>query len=165
MHHREKHLTTNTAVLAKRVLTNCEVFERGLPEKPFNISELNILPDESLYFLFPSEDAITLDSDFVKNHVGLKIHLIVPDGSWRQAKKFHRREKSFSNITCVKLPDGFLSQYKLRKEPRADGLCTYEAIASALLILENSELLYDKLMETFNLMVSRFIKSRYHFHE
>ncbi len=165
MHHREKHLTTNTAILAKRMLTKCEIFERGLPDRPFDIADLAIASNEDLYFLFPSVDAVVLDREFVQKNKGKSIHLIVPDGSWRQAKKFHRREKSFSNIKCIKLPEGFLSQYKLRKEPRPDGLCTYEAISGALLMLEESEPLYNKLMDTFNIMVERFLKSRYYFHE
>ncbi len=164
MHHREDHLTTNTATLANLVLKNSQLVRRGLPERPFQVNDLNITENEMPLFLFPHIDAIELNQDFLDNNVGKKFHLIVPDGTWSQAKKVYRRESGLSHIPCVKLPKVPPSNYKLRKTPREDGVCTYEAIMYAMGILESKET--ENLMtETFLVMVDRFIKSRTSFHD
>jgi DTW domain-containing protein YfiP len=163
MHHREEHLTTNTAKLATRMLKNSKICMRGLIDHPFVLSDLDILDDETPYFLFPSTDAAILDEKFIELNTDKKIHLIVPDGTWNQAKKVYRREKDLHFIKCVKLPNGISSHYRLRKAPRADGVCTFEAISYSLNILE-SNTIHQKLMHVFDVMVERFIKARYTFH-
>jgi DTW domain-containing protein YfiP len=163
MHHREKHLTTNTATLTTKILSNSKIVLRGLPGKIFNFEDLNIENDETPYYLFPHEDAIIIDEKFVKDNKDKKIHLIVPDGTWSQAKKVYRREESLHHIKCVKLPDGIKSEYKLRKSPREDGVCTFEAISHSLKILESVDN-HNQMMTMFNKMVQQFIKARYTFH-
>lgn len=164
MHHREDHLTTNTATLIQLVLNNSQIARRGLPEKPFKLEDLNITSDETPLFLFPHEDAIELNQDFLEKNKDKKFHLIVPDGTWNQAKKVYRREPTLAHIPCVKLPPVPASQYYLRKTPRADGVCTFEAIMYAMGIIESKET--ERLMQkTFQIMVERFLKSRTSFHE
>jgi DTW domain-containing protein YfiP len=163
MHHREKHLTTNTATLAIKTLKNSKLVMRGLPEKPFTIDQLELADDEIPFFLFPNEEAEVINEDFINRYKDKKLHLIVPDGTWSQAKKVYRREKSMHQIKCLKLPDGIKSVYKLRKTPREDGVCTFEAISHSLKLLESNEL-YINLMSIFQVMVERFIKARYTFH-
>lgn len=162
MHHREEHLTSNTATLANKILTNSQLLMRGLPEKPFNFSDLNCSTSELPLYLYPHENALELNNQnfsFEKQ----KIHLIIPDGSWAQARKVYRREKSMEAIQCVKLPTGFTSEYRLRKTHIPDGLSTYEAIARALGIIENTEV-ENKMMDIFRVMVTRMVKSRTTFH-
>jgi DTW domain-containing protein YfiP len=158
MHHREEHLTSNTATLANKILPNSQLYMRGLPEKPFLFSDLNILADEQLLYLYPHEDAIELNNtnfSFLKNN----IHLIVPDGSWTQARKFYRRVPGLEAAQCVKLPTGFTSEYLLRKTHIQDGLSTFEAIAHALGIIENLDS-EKKMMDIFRIMVARMVNSR-----
>ncbi len=158
MHHREKHLTSNTAKLAELTLTNARIYQRGLPETPFSLDELKITPDTLPLYLFPDEDAALLDEEFLKNHPG-PYHLIVPDGTWNQAKKVRRREPGLSEIMCVKLNDTVKGEYKLRRGVRDDGVCTFEAIAYALEVLENKTVSED-LLRQFRIMNNRVAKSR-----
>jgi DTW domain-containing protein YfiP len=65
--------------------------------------------------------------------------LVVPDGSWSQARKIARRDPLAQGAEHVTLPPGAPSRYGLRRSPRAGGLCTLEAIARALGILEGGE--------------------------
>jgi len=160
MHHRETHLNTSTAIVANRILKNSKIVLRGLPEKHFEYADLKIADDEIPYYLFPTDDAILLDDDFVKNHQGKKVHLIVPDGSWTQAKKVYRREKCLHHIPCVKLSTLRKSEYELRKSPREDGVCTFEAIAYALGAIE-SDKLEKEMIEVLKVMVDRFKRARY----
>ncbi len=166
MHHREEHLTSNTAVLTARVLKNASIVKRGLPEKFFSLADLDIKSDEVPLFLFPSEEARTIDDDFLVDMQNKKIHLIIPDGTWNQAKKVYRREKELHHIPLVKLDLSGLhsSQYLLRKSPRSDGLCTFEAIAFALKKLESEEV-FHHMDFVFSTMVKRFLKARTHFYD
>ncbi|MGZ3789196.1 MAG: tRNA-uridine aminocarboxypropyltransferase [Bacteriovorax sp.] len=158
MHHREKHLTSNTAKLATLTLSNATIYERGLPEAPFSLEHLNITPEARPLYLFPDEDAIELNAEFKNTHPG-PYHLIVPDGTWNQAKKVRRREPGLSDILCVKLSDEVKGEYKLRRGVRDDGVCTFEAVAYALEVLEDPEVAND-LLRQFRIMNNRVAKSR-----
>lgn len=158
MHHREKHLTSNTAKLATLTLSNAQIFQRGLPETPFSLEHLNLGPGVLPLYLFPDEDALELNEEFLLNHPG-PFHLIVPDGTWNQAKKVRRREPGLSDIMCVKLSESVKGEYKLRRGVREDGVCTFEAIAYALLVLENKTV-SDDLLRQFRIMNNRVAKSR-----
>lgn len=162
MHHREEHLTSNTATLANKVLPNSQLFMRGLPENPFQFADLNSHEDELLLYLYPHENALELNAHNF-SFTEKKIHLIVPDGSWAQARKVYRREKGMDQVQCVKLPPGFTSEYRLRKTHIPDGLSTYEAIARAMGIIESTEV-ENKMMEVFRVMVARMVSSRTTFH-
>lgn len=159
MHHREKHLTSNTANLARLVLKKCQIIMRGLPGKIFDIKELNIDPEETPLYLFPHDDAIELTPEFVQT-LKKPVHLIVPDGTWSQAVKTYRREPSLHHIQCVKLPAGITGNYRLRKSSdRESGVCTYEAIMHALKALEIVDPL-PQMQQTFDVMVERTIRGR-----
>lgn len=163
MHHRERVLTSNTANLAKMALEKCDIFYRGQLDKPFKIEDLNIQEDEVVIYLFPHEGAVDLDEAFLEKYKDKKFHLVVPDGSWNQAVKFHRREKGLSEIMCVSLPPGRPGRYRLRKSNHENKLSTFEAIARALGILENNSELEDDLDRMFDTMVERIIHSRNHY--
>ena len=159
MHHREKHLTSNTANLARLMLQKCKIIMRGLPGKIFDIKELEIKEEEIPLYLFPHEDAIELTPEYVAT-LKKPVHLIVPDGTWSQAVKTYRREPSLHGIQCVKLPDGIVGNYRLRKSAnRESGVCTYEAIMHALDIIEGSGI-KDKMEPVFDVMVERTIRGR-----
>jgi len=163
MHHREKHLTSNTAKLATLTLSNAQIFQRGLPDKPFSIEQLNLEEGVLPLYLFPDEDAVLLDENFLQNYPG-PYHLIVPDGTWNQAKKVRRREPGLSDLLCVKLSDNVKGEYKLRNSVREDGVCTFEAVIHALEVLENKEVALD-LLRQFRLLNERVAKSRSGLHE
>ena len=172
MHHREEHLTSNTVNLALMTMENAEIHLRGLPDKPFKVSDLKV--DEEKFiplFLFPEDDAIELNPENLKqlNPKNLPIQLIIPDGTWSQAKKVYRRDFVLLNdtnhrIPAVKLPMGIEGKYLLRKSPRENGLSTFEACAWALEIIENNKELSKELLQMFSIMVERMVKTRRNFH-
>lgn len=158
MHHREKHLTSNTANLARLVLPECKIIMRGLQGKTFDISECEIGEATPLY-LFPHEGAIELTPEYLAT-LKKPIHLIVPDGTWSQAVKTYRREPSLAHVQCVKLPPGDPGQYKLRKSSnRENSVSTYEAIARALAVLEYPEI-EAEMQRVFDIFVDRTIRGR-----
>jgi DTW domain-containing protein YfiP len=160
MHHRETHLTSNTANLACLALPNCKISLRGLPDKPFSIESIGLTQDEMALYLFPHEDALELTTEFFENNRDKKFHLIVPDGTWSQAVKFYRREEGLQGVQCVKLPPGAPGRYKLRKSSDENRLSTYEALARALGILENDERVLIELDRMFDVMVDSVVRGR-----
>ncbi len=160
MHHRELHLTSNTANLAKLVLPNCEISLRGLPDKRFSADSLQLNSAETPLYLFPHEGAMELTPEFMTINADKNFHLIVPDGSWSQAVKFYRREEGLAGIQCVSLPPGAPGRYKLRKSSDENKLSTFEAITRALGILEQNPELQNKMELIFDTMVERVVRGR-----
>lgn len=134
MHQKETLLTSNTSSLALKMLENSELLIRGGKEPLEFAPKIGHQP----LFLFPSEDSQVLTKEYV-NNFKKPIQLVVPDGTWRQAKKFHRREPSLSMLPTVRIEGGLEHIYTLRKSPVEGGVCTLEAIALALGIIEGEE--------------------------
>jgi DTW domain-containing protein YfiP len=157
MHYRETHLSTNTAKLARVALEDSEIRIRGEKERPMSNEGL-LTPDRQSLYLFPSKDALTLTPELVASF-GKPITLIVPDGSWRQAKRVGRREPALASVPHVKLPQGALSTYRLRREPNAESVCTFEAISRAFGVIEGAKV-QERLEHLFDVMVERLLWSR-----
>ena len=139
MHHREYHLTSNTGRLAKNTLPNCKIILRGFKDTPINWDEI-LKQDEETFVLFPSDQATEARKE---NLIGgeKNIHIIVPDGSWRQASKVYKREHRLQHLKCLKLPEkNYVSNYFLRKAPQENYLCTYEAMSKVVEEIESSDL-------------------------
>lgn len=156
VHHREKWLTSNTAHFANLCLSNSRLLMRGLPDDDISYEQL-ISGDREPIFLFPDDDAIELDDSFPHANY----HLIVPDGTWRQAKKFKRRIPEFKNIKTVKLPVGRPSRYLLRRQGHEEGLSTFEAIARALGFIEKEPKVEKHLDDIFKVIVKNTMMSRF----
>ena len=58
MHHREKHLTSNTARLAANTLERCEIRMRGLKDKPLDPTGI-IEENRQPLLLYPGKEAHT----------------------------------------------------------------------------------------------------------
>lgn len=161
MHTRERRLTTNTARLALAILPHSKLVWRGLVHDPVDAQDCIKEGFQSL-FLFPYEHAEPLSVDILDS-ISLPINLIVPDGSWRQAAKFGKRitglQSPRNNVRWVKLPPGPPSQYFLRKEPTPESVCTFEAIARAIGILESAGI-QKEMEKIFQLKVQRTLQTR-----
>ena len=161
MHHGEARTSSNTGRLAHALLKNSEVRLRGAPDNPFRADGW-VGPEHETLILFPTETAQNLTPEFVTKLSGKPVTLIVPDGNWSQARKVLLREEALKSATAVKLPPGPPSQYKLRRPPRIEAVCTIEAIARAMRVLEGArgEEVESHLLTGFNRMVERVLWSR-----
>lgn len=158
VHVRELKLTSNTAHFVNKLLPkNSELFIRGKVNETFSAQSV-LKKDFREIFLYPHEDAVELNDSFLAKYPG-PYHLIVPDGNWHQARKVRQREEGFKNLMAVKLPQGITTEYKLRKAPHPEWVCTYEAIAYALGVLEGKEV-QDKLLSFFRHWVKTAIFNR-----
>jgi DTW domain-containing protein YfiP len=157
MQRSERKLLTNTGILAHRVLTNSQIIFRGHESRQIIKREdfLNDAKNENTFILFPTDHAVELNDSFLKNHPG-PLTLICPDGHWGQAKRVVRREPSLQNIPFVKLPQGSISNYRLRRNQLENHVCTMEAIMLALGLIEGLAV-QNAMEEIFNKMVTRLL--------
>lgn len=148
-HRKEVHKSSNTGLIATRMLEGASFVVRGRydvePERePVSLEGLRRL------VLFPASDAALLDRSMARDPVAL----VVPDGNWTQARKMMRRDALAEGAEPVVLPPGPPSRYGLRRNAREGGLCTIEAIARAMGILEGPEV-EARLLAVFEQFVDR----------
>lgn len=152
MHRGEAVTSTNTGRLAARVLEGASVRVRGLvdgrPPEP--------IPEGRRLVLFPQADARVLG---VADATGEPVVLLVPDGTWSQARRLLRRDDDFDGAEPVTLPVAAPSRYRLRRHPLAGALCTLEAIAQALAVLEGPDV-EERLMVVLDRFVERALRAR-----
>lgn len=134
IHYREMRRTSNTGSLAVHALENSNLIVRGQNKTKLDLSSL-ISSDYETCLLYPSEQSVNL-ADFKSER---PIHLIVPDGSWRQASKVGIRHPELAHLPRVTLKIKNEAKHHLRKEHFEEGMSTLEAIAHALQILEGDE--------------------------
>ncbi len=156
MNKREIKVPTNTGRLASQALPHSVILSRGVEDEPYDLAE-HLPQDRPGILLYPSEDAILLTEEWVAANG--PFHLVVPDGNWRQTSKMRRRDPIMATLPCVRLPPGPPSSYRVRKESKAEGLATIEAIARTLGILEGP-FVQKALEDIFDLMVTRTLASR-----
>ncbi|MBX3021920.1 MAG: DTW domain-containing protein [Bdellovibrionales bacterium] len=157
IHYRELRRTTNTGRLAVKALSNSSMHVRGQERETLDLSSL-LLPEYENLLFFPSDDAIALTSEYV---AGLRkpIHLLVPDGNWRQASKVHSRHKELSSLVRVKINEPNTAKYFLRAESSPEGMATLQAIASALRVTEGEEA-FRALNALYLLKLGRTLQGR-----
>jgi DTW domain-containing protein YfiP len=158
VHVSELRLTSNTAQFVEKILPqSAEIFIRGRVNDTFSGDPIVAREGKAL-FLFPSEDSLELNDEFLKNNPG-PYNLIVPDGNWNQAKKVKTREAKFHDIQAVRLPSGLVGEYKLRKAPQPEWVSTYEAVAYALGVLEGKPI-QEHMLAFFRTWVQATLNSR-----
>jgi DTW domain-containing protein YfiP len=171
LHQAELHKTTNTGRLALSCLPSSALALRGRPTGPAALPGappaivterpmlspapgwLGQMPRPVL--LYPHPEAAPLDHF----RDGDPVTLIVPDGTWSQAVRTRKRIPDLDRVPCAHLPDGLISQYRLRHAPHAGQVSTLEAIAHALGILEDPGL-REALLAVQRLMTERTLQTR-----
>lgn len=78
--------------------------------------------------------------------------LVVPDGTWRKARKLLHLNPALAALPRVSLAEGMASRYRLRKAPGEGALSTIEAIAAALDELEAPRT-HEALLKPFDALI------------
>jgi DTW domain-containing protein YfiP len=78
--------------------------------------------------------------------------LVVPDGTWRKARKLLHLNPLLAQLPRVFLENAPPSRYRLRKAPGPDALSTLEAIVHALHTLEPGRS-FDALLRPFDALI------------
>lgn len=78
--------------------------------------------------------------------------LIVPDGTWRQARRLVRDNPGLATLPRLALPAGLRSRYTVRRACFEAALASVEAIAAALDVLD-APARHDALLAPFDALV------------
>ena len=163
LHQLEARKTSNTGRLAHRCLPNSELHLRGsLREEGVRRDDTHEAPAwlrnaARPLLLFPDPDAQPLTPLLAAGEPPLT--LVVPDGTWSQAIRARKRIMGLGAIPCAMLAGNLVSDYRLRRDPRAGRLSTMAAIAHALGVLEGVTV-RDALLDVHRLAVERTLYSK-----
>jgi len=157
VHHRELRRSSNTGLLALRALVNSEMRIRGETKDVLDLSDL-ITSRYRTFLFYPSENAVELNKELVAQDP-TPIQLIVPDGTWRQARKVHYRHPELNNVERVKIRTPNRSMFQLRAQHKPERMGTLQAIAQGLGVIEG-DLVEAQLMKLYHVKVERTLIGR-----
>jgi len=143
----------NTARLAALGLNNAEL---RVGEVFDGLDELLATPGYRAALLFPGDQAQVLTAYTEVDDQPLL--LIVPDGTWRKARKLLYLNPMLAALPRVTLGAVAPSRYRLRKAPEAGALSTLEAVVEALNMLEQP-VSFDALLKPFDALIEGQIKA------
>ena len=136
----------NTARLAALGLRNAELRVGEVFE---DLPQLLEQPDYRACLLFPGEESVALGA-YAPDEKPLL--LVVPDGTWRKARKLLHLNPLLAALPRVSLNGAAPSRYRLRKAPQEGALSTIEAITAALDVLEAPQR-FDALLRPFDALI------------
>ncbi|WP_335943645.1 DTW domain-containing protein [Pseudomonas sp. G166] len=136
----------NTARLAALGLNNAELVVGEVFE---DLPSLLNPPGYRARLLFPGDEAQPLQA-YVSSDEPLL--LVVPDGTWRKARKLLHLNPLLAALPRVALAEGGVSRYRLRKAPGPGALSTVEAIVQALQTLE-APTRFEPLLRPFEALI------------
>jgi len=136
----------NTARLAALGLNNAELIVGEVFE---DLPALLNRPGYRARLLFPADDAQPMQAYAASDEPLL---LVVPDGTWRKARKMLHMNPLLAALPRVTLAEGGVSRYRLRKAPGPGALSTIEAIVQALQTLE-APASFDPLLKPFEALI------------
>lgn len=145
-HPSEVNHALNTARLAALGLNNAQLVVGEVFE---DLATLLNPPGYQARLLFPADDAQPLQTYGPGDQPLL---LVVPDGTWRKARKLLYLNPLLAALPRVTLADGGVSRYRLRKAPGPEALSTVEAIAQALQLLE-APASFEPLLKPFEALI------------
>lgn len=145
-HPSEVNHALNTARLAALGLVNAQLVVGEVFE---DLQTLLNPPGYQARLLFPGEEAQSLQT---YGPSGEPLLLVVPDGTWRKARKLLHLNPLLAALPRVTLAAGAVSRYRLRKAPGPGALSTVEAIVQALQVLEAPQS-FDPLLRPFEALI------------
>ena len=145
-HRSETWRTTNTGRLVALALEGAELMDHGYRDHRLEAEDLPSGPGVCLLYPHQGDGAPRWTG-------GCPERLVVPDGSWAQARRIVRRVPGLAQLPRLELPPAPPPARRIRKSPTPAARSTLEAVAAALGLWEPPEMtqallaLYDRLAE------------------
>ncbi|WP_323614555.1 tRNA-uridine aminocarboxypropyltransferase [Pseudomonas putida] len=152
-HPSETSHALNTARLAALGLVNAELRVGEVFE---DLGDLLDAPEYRPVLLFPGEQAQELAA--YGDTGDRPLMLIVPDGTWRKARKLLYLNPLLEALPRVTLAQVAPSRYRVRKAPEPGAVSTIEAVVQALNVLEQPAC-FDELLRPFEVLIEGQIRA------
>ena len=149
-HPRERRHPFGTARFARLGLERVELRVCS-PKSPEALARASVLPPDTA-FLYPSPGARDVE-DIPPGE--RPAHIVVVDGTWQHAHSILHAAPWLRTLPCVRVTPRQPSEYRVRREPRAECLSTIEAIVATLRALEPDTQGLDGLLDAFRAMIDR----------
>ncbi|CAM3585412.1 DTW domain-containing protein 2 [Pseudomonas reidholzensis] len=143
----------NTARLAALGLVNGEL---RVGEVFADLEQWLATPGYRPVLLFPGDEAQALTAYGETD--ARPLLLVVPDGTWRKARKLLYLNPLLAALPRVTLGQVTASRYRLRKAPEPGALSTIEAVVQSLNALE-APVCFDALLRPFEALIEGQIKA------
>lgn len=157
-HPNEKGHVKNTAWLTHQCLKNSR-FETG---EVFDSCFLETLLKPNSFLLYPQTD--DFDGEMIQSEHLLgrfsDMQLVVLDGTWRKTRKMLYLNPALAALPRIEMAPQYVSAYKIRKQKKAFGLSTLEAVQQMLAALEGNAEKYHSLLNVLNALVEQQLKYR-----
>ncbi|MCC2597163.1 DTW domain-containing protein [Pusillimonas sp. MFBS29] len=150
-HPDEANHALNTARLAVAGLLNARLL---VGEHFPQLAEI-IASAEHALLLFPDRGD---DRSLVPKAQGERSLLIVPDGTWRKARKILAANPVLDTLPRLTLPPGAPSEYRIRKTRQPGAVSTIEAIARSLSLLEPDQS-FERLLTPFRMQIAQQVQA------
>ena len=147
-HPSEVNHALNTARLAALGLRNAQLH---VGEVFDDLQALLNQPGYQARLLFPGEQAQPLTA-YSAQADSVPLLLVVPDGTWRKARKLLYVNPGLAALPRVTLAEALPSRYRLRKAPGPGALSTVEAVVQALDVLE-APATFEALLRPFEALI------------
>lgn len=150
-HSREVVKKNNTGALVVTVLgdqASVIVWERKRP----NSELLSCIQEGDVALLYPSENSI----DITDTHIGYENYIVI-DGTWQEARKIYNQSPYLHALPTVAITETKPSAYTLRRNQKANGLCTVECVIE-LCKYQGNTCFSDELQLVFNDFVAKNIQ-------
>lgn len=144
----------NTARLAALGLENADLY---VGEHFPDLAQI-IAAAEAAWLLFPSDGEQTARSPSGAEPLTRSTLLIVPDGTWRKARRIVSQNPVLETLPRFSLPANEPSRYRIRKARERHHLSTVEAIVRALSMLE-PHVDFSPVLKPFEVLVEQQINA------
>jgi len=157
-HTSEARHALNTARLAHLGLQDTELWVGEC----FDALPMRLAQAGRAVLLFPGSEAVTAGQWPVQAESGatggLPDLIVVPDGTWRKARRILMMNPVLQAMPRWVLPEGPPSRYRLRKAPDPQAVSTLEAIVRVLQILEPQRD-FSPLLRPFEQLIAEQIQA------
>nr|WP_272873594.1 tRNA-uridine aminocarboxypropyltransferase [Aliamphritea spongicola] len=134
-HPRELPKPTNTGRLVTEVLgESARLVEWSRVEPDEEL--LRLAEKGALALIYPGEGSTELSTALADAGLSARLKgLVVLDGTWQEARKMFNKSPYLQNLPRIALEASEASRYNLRRNQKAEGLCTAECVVYVLQVL------------------------------
>lgn len=148
-HPRELGKASNSGQLIEQCLSDTQriVWQRTVPDPSLLQLIAHHQPTNEIALVYPGDKnpPAAAQQEFK--------HYILIDSTWQEARKIYNRSPYLHSLPCVQLSVGQASRYSLRRNQKADGLCTAET-TMALLARAGDQASLTRLDQYFSAFIS-----------